>query len=78
VFREYAHQNMYIDNNYWGIPRFYPKIIIGPLLIYLFTLHIDRWNPYFGDWDWSIYLLLPKIYLDKNPAQKPYDIPEMR
>jgi parallel beta-helix repeat protein len=76
VFREYIRQNMYIDNNYWGILKLFPKKILGLQLIYLFTLHLDEWNPPFGDW--PIYLPLPKIYVDKNPAQKPYDIPGIR
>jgi len=76
VFKEYKNQNMYINNNYWGIPRFHPKIICGILSIYLFTLHLDKWNPYWTDT--SIYLHLPKTYVDRNPAQEPYDIPEIR
>jgi len=76
VFREFKNQNMFINNNYWGIPRFHPKIICGILSIYLFTLHLDKWNPYWTDT--SIYLHLPKTYVDRNPAQEPYDIPEIR
>lgn len=77
VFSDYILQNMYVDNNYWGIPRFFPKIIFGQLLIYLFTLHLDKWNPYV--WiDWPFYLHLPKIYIDKNPAKEPYDIPGVK
>jgi len=73
AFRDYINQNMSVDNNYWGMPRSHPKIIFGQLLIYLFTVHLDRWNPYI--WiDWPIYLHLPKIYIDKNPAQAPYNI----
>jgi parallel beta-helix repeat protein len=76
VFREFRNQNMFINNNYWGIPRFHPKIICGILLIYLFTLHLDKWNPYWSDT--PIYLHLPKTYVDRNPAKEPYDIPEIR
>ena len=75
VFRDYINQNMYIDNNYWGILNFYPKIIFGQLLIYLFTLKLSKWSDYWIDI--PIYLHLPKTYLDRNPAKEPYDIPGM-
>jgi len=79
ILKEYKIiQHMYINNNYWGTPMVSPKIIFGQLLIHLFTIgHENPKRPPY--WPiYPVYLHLPKIYIDKHPAQEPYVIPGMR
>ena len=54
---------IYINGNYWGRARIFPKFIPGELTWVLIDI------PYGG---FQIYF--PWIYIDWNPAQEPYDI----
>jgi parallel beta-helix repeat protein len=51
-----------IDNNFWGKARIFIKPIFGRLI---FFVHILRLS----------WIEIPWVCFDKNPAQKPFDIP---
>jgi parallel beta-helix repeat protein len=60
----FVDSQCYFKNNYWNRPRLLPKLIFGMQIYYnLFLPHP---------------LKFPWVYVDWHPAQKPYDIPEVR
>jgi len=60
-----------IDNNYWSRYKgFGSKPLSGIVTLFVFYIHTyPFWIP--------IYITVPWIICDKNPAQEPYDIPGM-
>jgi parallel beta-helix repeat protein len=68
----YVFPRIVFDGNYWGKARTKPKVIFGIQELYLFT--IDREVVSHGVEHIPIYLPLPTVALDRNPAQEPFDI----
>jgi parallel beta-helix repeat protein len=64
------------DNNYWGKSRILPKFIPGIRFLLLFIISKDYGEHY--HYDIPIFFPIPKIILDRHPAQKPFTIPGTR
>jgi parallel beta-helix repeat protein len=73
-FHNYIHPSpkVNVNNNYWGRPMIFPKVIPGLKYIYLFTI---KW-PIGMDEYMYIPIFIPTftIDFDRNPASEPYDI----
>jgi nitrous oxidase accessory protein len=54
-----------IDNNFWGRSRIFVKPIFGRLIFFVHILGLS-------------WIEIPWVCFDKNPAQKPYDIPGIK
>jgi len=69
-FNIFPGQRLKINANFWGETKLLPQIIPGCIIIYLYTDYSNQKNPY------DIFLYLPHIVFDWNPARRPYNIGE--
>jgi parallel beta-helix repeat protein len=59
----------FFDGNYWNRPMNHPKMIVGLKEIILRLP--DTYGPHDPGW----FITIPELLFDRNPAEKPYDIP---
>ncbi len=74
VINYYINQslNVKFNGNYWGKPRFLPKITPGLRFIYLFSIRLT--DPYGYYYYLPIYFPIPIVNIDWRPAKAPNDI----
>jgi parallel beta-helix repeat protein len=70
-YKIFFFQKLRINANFWGETKLLPKSIPGYFTIFLGSYAFGEHQ------DHQIFLNLPKIIFDWNPAQESYDIPRM-